>query len=197
MAAEAAEDAAVALEHAVATSCEALTQTLDRDWTTTADDLTWSVRTTVEHTASCLVGYAGQVVGQPERGWVVPDVPLEPQMTSADAVAFLAASGAILASVVRTTPPTARGFHPYGTSDPEGFACMGIVESLVHTHDVMATFGVPRQLPSASAATALQRLFRDAPQGDPVDVLLWCCGRQPLDDLPRREKWRWDGTPLA
>ncbi len=193
----AAEDAAVALEHAVAASCEALTQTLDRDWTTTADDLTWSVRTTVEHTASCLVGYAGQVVGQPERGWVVPDAPLEPQMTSADAVAFLAASGAILASVVRTTPPTARGFHPYGTSDPEGFACMGIVESLVHTYDVMATFGVPWQLPSASAATALQRLFRDAPQGDPVDVLLWCCGRQPLDDLARQEKWRWDGTPLA
>ncbi|MFZ0323852.1 MAG: maleylpyruvate isomerase N-terminal domain-containing protein [Actinomycetes bacterium] len=189
--------AASALEAAVTASCTALRQVDDRDWTGPTHDLTWSVRTTVEHIASCLVGYAGQVVGQPTKGWVVPDIALETDMTPSDAVAFVAASGAILSSVVRTTASTARGFHPYGTSDPAGFACMGVVESLIHTDDVMGTFGVPWALPAAPAAVALSRLFRDAPEGDPVDVLLWCCGRRTLGDLPRRTAWRWDGTPLV
>jgi len=189
-------DAADALERAVRACCAGLTQVVDRDWSARADDLSWSVSQTVEHTASCLVGYAGQVVGQPATGWVVPEVPLEKDMTQPDVVRWLAGSGAILASVVRTTPAQARGFHPYGTSDPVGFACMGIVEALVHTYDVMHTFDVAWTIPPDPAQLAVARLFRDAPAGDPVEVLLWCAGRQPLRDLPRREKWRWDGTLL-
>ena len=40
----------------------------------------------------------------------------------------------------------------------------------------------------------LARLFPDAPSGDPVDVLLYCCGRAALGELPRQTLWQWDGT---
>jgi hypothetical protein len=191
------DEAAAALDQAVAACCDALGGVVGQDWDATTDELTWSVETTLEHTAGCLIGYAGQVVGAPEQGWAVPDVPLEKGMTHEQVVAYLLAAGKILSSVVRTTPAESRGFHPYGSSDPEGFACMGIVEALVHTDDVMRTFGSDWVIPAEAAQVALGRLFRDAPAGDPVQVLLWCTGRQPLGDLPQRTRWRWDGTPLA
>lgn len=189
-----ADDAAAALEAAVAASVDALRPTAGLDWTQPAAELTWSVRQTAEHIADCLLGYAGQVVGQPERGYVLPETPLEPGMTPDDAIAVIGAAGAILASVVRTTSPEARGWHPYGVSDPVGFAAMGIVEALVHTHDIRQTAGLPWPLPEQPSAFAVARLFPDAPSGAPVDVLLWCTGRAPLGTRPRQTTWRWDGT---
>jgi hypothetical protein len=32
-----------------------------------------------------------------------------------------------------------------------------------------------------------------APSGDPVDVLLYCCGRAALGELPQQTEWQWDG----
>ena len=185
------------LDDAVSSCVLALEPTTALDWTRPATDLTWSVFQTAEHIAGCLIGYAGQVVGQPASGWVVPDIPLEPGTTPTQAVAFLAAAGKILSSVVRTSPAQARGYHPYGTSDPEGFAAMGVVESLVHTHDIRLTAGQPWPLPEAASAFALRRLFPDAPDGPPADVLLWCTGRTALGERPRQARWRWDGSVNA
>ena len=35
--------------------------------------------------------------------------------------------------------------------------------------------------------------FRGHPSGDPADVLLYCCGRAALGELPRQTQWQWDG----
>ena len=189
-----ADDAAAALEAAVAAGVDALRPTTGLDWTQPTADLTWSVFQTAEHIGDCLVGYAGQVVGQPARYYVFPDITLDPDMSPEQAVAFIGAGGAILASVVRTTSPEARGYHPYGTSDPVGFAAMGIVEALVHTYDIRQTAGQPWPLPERPSAFAVDRLFPGAPDGAPAEVLLWCTGRAPLGSLPRQTTWRWDGT---
>ena len=187
-------DPADLVDDAVAATVTALQPTTDFDWTQSTTDLTWSVFQTAEHIASCFIGYAGQITGQPARGWAIPDIALEPDTKPSQAVACIGAAGGILASVVRTASPGARGYHPYGTSDPDGFAAMGIVETLVHTYDIRQTAGQPWTLPARPSAFAVQRLFPDAPDGAPADVLLWCTGRIPLGELPRRTTWRWDGT---
>jgi hypothetical protein len=196
------ETAAASLEEAVQASCVALDAVADLDWTSPAHELEWSIRQTAEHIGSCLLGYAGQVVGEPDEGWVIPDAPLEDDMTSADAVAYIRTAGQILSIVVRATPPSGRAYHVYGRSDPVGFAAMGIIESLVHTHDVMRALGVDWLVPTGPCRLAAERLFTaevaelGQPQlaSDPVGVLLWCCGRQPLGEREQRGRWRWNGV---
>jgi hypothetical protein len=49
--------------------------------------------------------------------------------------------------------------------------------------------------PSDLSAQILARLFPQAPPGDPVDVLLYCCGRAPLGELPQLPgDWQWDSA---
>jgi hypothetical protein len=84
----------------------------------------------------------------------------------------------------------------YGVSDPEGFGAMGVVETLVHTHDVAAGFGLPWQPPAGLCARALHRLFPDAPRdAEPWPALLWSTGRGELPGRTRPETWRWYGEP--
>jgi hypothetical protein len=73
---------------------------------------------------------------------------------------------------------------------------MGIVETLVHTHDVVAGLEVPWSPPAEVCERALRRLFPDAPTGeDPWRTLLWATGRAELPGRPRLTDWRWDGRP--
>jgi hypothetical protein len=49
-------------------------------------------------------------------------------------------------------------------SDPEGFAAMGVVETLVHTHDLAEGLGLAWTPPSDLCSRVLARLFPDAPK---------------------------------
>jgi hypothetical protein len=108
----------------------------------------------------------------------------------------LEATGALLVAMVRTTPTTVRAHHGYGASDPEGFAAMGIVETLVHTHDLAAGLGLVWDPPADLCSRVLARLFPDAPSTtEPWPTLLWATGRGDLPDRPRLTTWRWYGAP--
>ncbi|HET8582273.1 MAG TPA: hypothetical protein VFL65_03410 [Jatrophihabitans sp.] len=102
----------------------------------------------------------------------------------------------MLRRLVQAADPAVRAFHTYGVSDRAGFAAMGMVETLIHTYDLLrgldpaSTWRPPADL----AAPLLDRLFPHAPAGDAAEVLLHCCGRVPLGESPRLQKWRWDGT---
>ena len=62
---------------------------------------------------------------------------------------------------------------------------MGIVETLVHTHDLAAGLGLDWTPPAELCARTLARLFPDAPEdADPWTALLWCTGRA---ELPARD----------
>ncbi|MFE2970685.1 hypothetical protein ACFXKC_45170 [Streptomyces sp. NPDC059340] len=107
----------------------------------------------------------------------------------------LEACGALLVAMVRTTPLRVRAHHASGVSDPEGFAAMGAVETLVHTHDVAEGFGLAWTPPSALCSRVLARLFPEAPaSADPWLTLLWATGRAELPGHPRLTTWRWDST---
>ena len=100
----------------------------------------------------------------------------------------------LLRLAVSAASPERRAWHPNGTSDPEGFAAMGVVEMLVHTYDITRGLGLEWTPPSELSAPVLARLFPGAPPGNPSGVLLWCTGRAALPNRPRLDRWRWDST---
>ncbi|HZG06951.1 MAG TPA: DinB family protein [Streptomyces sp.] len=200
------------LDRAVRLAAAALREVPADGWDDRAGTLEWSRWETVEHLGDDLFAYAAQLGsgGSPPDGNVPfawesrrPGGPAN--AVHADRAAgpegllrVLEACGALLAAVVRTTSPDVRAHHVFGASDPEGFAAMGIVETLVHTHDVTLGPGLPWHPPADLCARVLARLFPDVPAAtDPWPALLWATGRGDLPGRPRRTAWRWYGAPRA
>src|SRR3954471_5053815 len=99
------------LRAAIATTVETLTPALEADWSVPAGSLEWSCRQTLDHLPSALLFYAGHLAtrARERRGAVrSPD----PNATPAALLWAAEAAAAVLADVVRTAPPDARGFHP-------------------------------------------------------------------------------------
>ncbi|MFD9000476.1 hypothetical protein ACFV0T_05740 [Streptomyces sp. NPDC059582] len=180
------------------------------DWDAKAGSLEWSCWETVEHLADDLFSYAAQL--GPERPpsdrevpfvWrrAKPGGPANVIFADRDAgpaglVQVLEASGALLAAMVRTTAPTVRSHHVFGVSDPEGFAAMGVVETLVHLHDVAAGLGVEWAPDAGLCDRVLARLFPSAPSDtDRWPTLLWATGRGEIPGHARLTRWRWYGAP--
>ncbi|WP_461143216.1 hypothetical protein [Salinifilum aidingensis] len=179
-------------------------------WDGKAGSLEWDCWETVEHLSDDLFAYAAQLGPKaPPQEDQVPFVwesrrPGGPanaihanrEAGPAGLLQVLEASGALLVAVVRTAPPRTRAHHVFGASDPEGFAAMGIVETLVHMHDLAQGLGLAWNPPAGLCARALTRLFPDAPEStDPWPTLLWATGRAELPGRPRLKAWRWDGRP--
>jgi hypothetical protein len=149
------------VEHAVRLSVAALRGAEGADWSVKAGSLEWDCWETVEHLADDLFAYAVQL--GPATPPLDTHVPFDwtrrrpggpANSVFADRKAgpngllqVLEASGALLTAMVRTTPPTVRAHHIFGAADPEGFAAMGVVETLVHTHDVTSPTPRPTQPP--------------------------------------------------
>ncbi|NUW35439.1 maleylpyruvate isomerase N-terminal domain-containing protein [Nonomuraea sp. SMC257] len=166
-----------------------------QDWSRPAGDLDWSCRTTLDHLALGLVGYAGLLVARPADRYVTLFASLDPQAPVAACLEGVGIAATLLATTVRSTPADARAWHPWGHSDITGFAAMGVVELAVHTYDITRTLGLNWTPPDAPSAAAVARLFPEAPSGHgPAETLLWCVGRVALPGLPRRTGWQWDGT---
>ncbi|TCP57085.1 DinB family protein [Tamaricihabitans halophyticus] len=191
-----AEDLDAAVSHTVAT----LRQATDRDWLASPGIGEWSSWYTVAHAADCLVGYAAQLAAQPRERYVRFLATADDEATPADLLEFLVAGGGMLGAVVRTAPPSARGYHPSGMSDPAGFAAMGCVETLVHGEDVARNLGLVLDPPRATCERVLARMFPVAAEEladtDPWTALLWATDRVQLAGRPAQTGWRWRGRPL-
>jgi hypothetical protein len=191
---------------AVGLARETLAGAVDLDWHVPAGTLEWSCWETVEHVNDVLFGYAAQL--GPSRlnettyvpfGWAFrreggPALTLygDPEAGPAGLVEVLGTCGAMLVAMVDAAPPDRLVFHNYGASDASGFAAMGVVETLLHTHDVAAGLGLPWTPPADLCASALRRLFPAAPtDGDPWETLLEVTGRGKTE----LESWKWDGSP--
>ncbi|GAA1364111.1 hypothetical protein [Streptomyces beijiangensis] len=204
-----ADDIDLAVQLAIAVLREAPAEA----WTAKAGSLEWDCWEVVEHLSDDLFTYATQLgirtpavvdwlpflcesrrPGGPENA-----VHADRVGGPAGLLQVLEASSALLVAMVRTTPAEVRSFHSFGASDPEGFAAMGVVETLVHTHDLADGLGLVWNPPADLCARVLARLFpyaSDVPDGtDPWLTLLWATGRAELPGHPRLTKWRWDGTP--
>ncbi|MFC3236083.1 VOC family protein [Streptomyces nitrosporeus] len=181
-----------------------------RDWRVPAGGLAWDCWETAEHLGDDLFAYAVQLGPRrppqdrevafryaPDReGGPANSVFADPSAGVAGLLETVEASGALLAAMVRTASPDLRAHHVFGVSDPEGFAAMGVVETLVHAYDIARGLGLEWAPPGDLCGRVLARLFPDAPDdADRWTVLLWSTGRA---DLPGRERlttWRWYGAP--
>ncbi|MFI5953323.1 maleylpyruvate isomerase N-terminal domain-containing protein [Cryptosporangium sp. NPDC051539] len=185
----------------------------DNAWRVPAGDLSWTCWETVEHLIDDLFSYAIQVAASdPPRDDLVPfayhaardggpmnTLFLQPSASTAGLLQSLEVCGVFLAGAVRDAPADRRAHHGYGLSDPEGFAAMGVVETLVHGEDLARGLGRSWRPPADLCARSLHRLFPDAPTDtDPWRTLLWATGRSPLPGYPDRgTKWRWEARPVA
>ncbi|MUN39729.1 maleylpyruvate isomerase N-terminal domain-containing protein [Actinomadura litoris] len=196
------------LDRALRLSLEVLDAAPPDGWDSKAGTLEWTCWETVEHLADDLFAYAAQLgPRRPPQDREVPFLwerrrPGGPaNVIYADRSAgpeglldVLESCGALLVAMARCTPPEVRSHHGFGLSDPAGFAAMGAVEVLVHTHDLAAGLGLTWEPPGDLCAGVLTRLFPGAPEGDPWQVLLWSTGRGDLPGRARVTTWRWDSS---
>ncbi|NED87627.1 VOC family protein [Streptomyces sp. SID11233] len=202
-----ADDVTSAVRLAVA----ALKESPAKDWHIPAGTLTWDCWETVEHLSDDLFSYAAQLGPQSppldrevpfhwtrrHEGGPANAIFADPAAGTAGLLQTLEAGGAMLAAMVRTTSPDVRSYHSYGISDAEGFAAMGIVETLVHTHDLAEGLGIDWAPPADLCDRVLARLFPDVPDdSDRWTVLLWSTGRAELPGRRRVSSWKWHGAPL-
>ena len=159
-----------------------------RDWSVPAGSLEWTCWETAVHVAHDLLAYAGQLAGRPSDAYLPLDLTVPTGTAPRDVLAVVSACGALLRTMVATAGADARAWH-WGPTDPSGFAAMGVNETLMHTLDITRGLGIDWLPPAPLCAGVLDRLFRDAPAGDPVRVLVWCTGRGELDGRPRRTSW--------
>ncbi|MDX2825397.1 N-acetyltransferase [Streptomyces ipomoeae] len=181
-----------AVEHSIAR----LRTVVDQDWEgTKAGRLEWNCRRTAEHIASDLIAYAGQLAGRATTAYVPFRIDTQECDGNADLLHVIETTGALLAATIRATPRDVRAFHPhpFRWADREGFAAMGIIEVLVHTHDIVEGLGLPPYEPPAELCeSVLARLFPDVrPGDDPWVTLLWATGRCDLPGRAPVTEWRW------
>jgi hypothetical protein len=200
-----AADVTLAVRFAVA----ALGRAPAEAWGNLAGSLEWDCWETVEHIADDLFAYATQLTPATPEGGYVPIAMTSTRPGGAESAIHvdrgkgttgllqaLEACGALLVAMVTTTSPDTRAWHPEGTSDPEGFAAMGVTETLVHGHDAAQGLGVPWEPPADLCARVLNRLFPGAPADAlPWAALLWATGRADLPGRPRLGEWRWYSEP--
>jgi hypothetical protein len=192
----------------VAAAVAALAPTADRDWTAPAGDLTWNCWETVEHVADDLFCYAAQlgVDGVPRYlpvraeanypGGEPNSIRVDPEEGLDGLLMVLTSMGALLASMVRTAPATARAHHSFGFADGEASAAMGVLETLVHVRDVATAFDVAWDPDPDVCARVLARLLPEVERTEDAWAdLLWATGRIELPGRPRRTSWRWDNAP--
>lgn len=196
------------LDQAVQLAVATLREAPPAAWDDKAGSLEWDCWQTVEHLSDDFFAYAAQL--GPRKPPLDREVPFTwerrkpggpANVIYADRAAgpegllqVLEACGALLVAIVRTAPPQVRAHHPYGASDSEGFAAMGIVETLVHTHDLAEGLGLAWAPPAGLCSRVLARLFPDAPgDTDPWPTLLWATGRAELPGRARLTTWRWYG----
>ncbi|GAB3661962.1 hypothetical protein [Glycomyces tarimensis] len=112
---------------------------------------------------------------------------------------LLVAMGGLVSGMARGRTPDVRAWHIWGVADPEGFAAMGVAETILHAFDLAEGLGLEWHPPADLCARTLARLFPDAPTDtEPWPTLLWAAGR---GDLPGHEPvgpdWQWHSAPLS
>jgi hypothetical protein len=178
-------------------------------WSNRAGTLEWDCWETIEHVADSLFAYATQLTSATPEGGYVPIAMTSTGTSGARSaihvdrdsgpiglLQMLRACGDMLVAMLTSVPADTRAWHPYGTSDLEGFAAMGVTETLVHGHDVAQGFGEPWNPPDELCARVLNRLFPGAPTDiRPWTALLWATGRAEVLGRPGLTDWRWHSEP--
>ena len=177
---------------------QVLEPALAGDWGVAVPGLEFTVASVVAHACEACLWYSADLWSGSENGayevTARADVPNERLLTS------LRGGVRILSAVIEAAPPALRGYHPFGSPDPEGFAAMACDELLVHGDDAARGLGVPFPSDDRLAGAVLARLFPWHEVGrdeSAWDVLLWANGRLELPGRSAVARWRWHCAPLS
>jgi uncharacterized protein (TIGR03083 family) len=186
-----------AVREAVETCADALRPRLGDDWTAPVPGLDFTVSSVVAHASIATLWYALDT-------WAGGEDSARFELSvAADAspealLAGLTQAGMACVGSLASAPPGLRGFHPYGSPDPYGFAAMACAELLIHTDDALRGLDARLDPPRSLAAAVLARLFPwHQPDEDPWQTLLWAHGRPSDLDRPDPGTWRWHPAPLS
>ncbi|MFD7242879.1 GNAT family N-acetyltransferase [Streptomyces massasporeus] len=186
------------MEQAVAECVGLLGAVTERGWEgVRAGRLEWDCRHTAVHIAEDLIAYAGQLAGREQDGYSPFELSMEEGADNADVVRVIGTTGALLAAAIRTAPRHVRAFHPYPfrSANREGFAAMGVVEVLLHTHDIAEGLGVSYEPAPELCDFVLTRIFPHVQPGPtPWPTLLWATGRGELAGRAPLGEWRWNNN---
>jgi hypothetical protein len=200
------------VERAVALAAAALREAPEKAWSNRAGPMELDCWDTMDHLNNGMFSYALRL--SPPVPYVEGGVPLlwdrpGPQELARPIVAdrtdgpealvvLLEAMGGLVSAMVDARPSSVRAYHIWGIADPEGFAAMGVAETLAHAFDLTQGLGVTFAAPADLVRPALARLFPEAPtHTDPWQTLLWATGRGELDGHKRRgPDWSWHSAPL-
>ena len=167
------------------------------DWSAPIPEMKWTVAVAVAHVAQALVWYSTDLAAGPTELRIL-ELKVKPESAPVELLRSVTAYANVLASVIESTLPTARGWHPYGVADASGFAAMACDEMLVHTDDAARGLGRDFTPTLELAEWTLRRLFPWAPDDvAPWDGLRWANGRVELPGLDRLARWRWQCAPLS
>lgn len=181
-----------------AEQCRALLEPLlGEDWRAPVPGLDFTVASVLAHAGNATLWYAADMWSGREDNAafdvkVLVDAPNEKILTSIEV------GSRVLACGVDAAPDDLRGFHPFGSPDPSGFAAMACDELLVHTADAAAGLGGSFRGDERMASKVLARLYPwHTVDGDPWETLLWANGRADLPGRPFQARWRWHCEPLS
>lgn len=178
---------------------QTLAPTTKLDWEISTPDLEWTQSQTAIHTMRACLEYAFQVVGKRMDSYQPVLFEKKDKATPAEYLPMISTASRILQRSIRESEISDRAWHSYGVSDPVGFAAMGVVEVSVHTYDLAKGFGINFVPNHEAAHFAIDRLFSGTTEYPKFDthgqLLLWLAGRIELSGAPRRQGWKWNGTP--
>lgn len=187
------------IDTAVSLTTRALRDVAHLDWSASAAGLEWSCHDTAVHVTEVFTAYAAQLTVRASDGYVPLRIRAGEGTGPDGLIDMMRASGGFLSAAVALAGPGARAWHPYGSAGADGFAAMGAVEALLHTHDVLGGLGVTDWQPRPELpARILDRLFPHLPRGNGAwRSLLWATGRGELPGLARQTVWRWYADPVV
>ncbi len=169
------------------------------DWEIATPDLDWTQSQTAIHTMRACLEYTYQVVGKRMDTYQPVLFEKKDKATPAEYLPMISTASRILQKAIKDADVTDRAWHAYGVSDPIGFAAMGVVEVSVHTYDLAKGFGISFVPNNVAAQFAIERLFSGTTEfpnhNTSGELLLWLAGRIELSGIPRRQDWKWNGTP--
>src|SRR5438445_10352701 len=90
---------------------------IDRDWTVLARNSEWTCEKAAEHVCDVLFSYAAQLAATAPSAYVKLLLTAEVPAGPADLLDGMRATAGILGSVVATSGPEVRAYHPAGMAD--------------------------------------------------------------------------------
>jgi uncharacterized protein (TIGR03083 family) len=181
---------------AMRTCQELLEPEVGADWNVPVPGLDFTVASVVAHAGESPLWYAVDLQGGPNDDGAF-ELKIRTEVANSRVLASLLSAARLCAASIDSMAPSARGFHPFGSADPSGFAAMACDELLVHGDDAARGLGVAFAPDRSLAAAVLDRLFPWHQVGtDPWRTLLWANGRVALPGRPAQFEWRWHSAPL-